>query len=323
MKLFAGAIVRFLGAIILGAFVLSCDDLVNVHGIDPPPVDPGEPSANDPKCLSVTGNRYEKYYYQLDQASYNTNITLSSPSVLGYQYGSGANPVSYGFNRIVLADLPLKRFTENTSFTHQVSGTLAVSGKSGSLSTAYSMPFEKSALLSPYRNYNNLEPFNVLNSFANTPGDLVLAYTGDYSSLAKKEDLRVFSMTFSSEFLKSCKNTDTFVIPFGPSGADTEFTVDGVYPCDLTATGSAYVSLIPVKRNFYQYRNLTATFSPGFVITDIKTTSIVKDYDYNPTLNSLSIVFNDYDFPYIGDVLFYKIGAGDDNTQSKAIRIEG
>jgi hypothetical protein len=317
-------IFRLIGAIVLGALILSCDDFVNLNGVSPPPEDQ---SANDARCLSIAGNRFEKYYYQLDPASYSANITLSSPSILGYEYGSGIEPVSYAFNRITLPDVPLRRFAENTSFTHQATGTIAVGGKAGSLYTAYSAPFEKSALLSPYRNYNNIEPLNVLNSFTNTPGDLVLAYTGDYSSLTKKEDFRVFNMAFSAEFLRSCNNTTSFVIPYGPSNIDTEFTVDGIYPCDLTATGSAYVSLIPVKRNFYQYRNLTAVFSPGSFIADVETTSIVKSYDYDPALNALSIVFNDYDFPYIGDVLSYKIGVGEqnDNTpmQSKVIRIEG
>jgi hypothetical protein len=148
-------------------------------------------------------------------------------------------------------------------------------------------------------------------------------------------------MTFSAEFLKSCNNTTSFVIPYVPPNINTdidtdidtefpvdiEFKVDGIYPCDLTATGSAYVSLIPVKRNFYQYRNLTATFSPGSFIADVETTSIVRSYDYSQSLNTLSIVFNDYDFPYIGNVLSYKIGVGEpgDDTpmQSKVIRIEG
>jgi len=295
--------------IIVYIFVSSCDDFTNLDDTSPPQEGP---AANAPKCLSITGSRYEKFYYQLDPDSYNTTISLNSPSILGYEYRN-----DYAFNQISILDVPLQRFTDNASFTHQVSGTVAVSGKAGNLSTAYSMPFEKSASLSPYRDYNSIEPLNVLNSFTDTTGNLTLAYTGNYISVEKKEGFRTFSMTFSAEFLRSCVDTYKFVA----DGA--EFTIDDIYPSDLTATGSAYVSLVPVKRNFYQYKNLTAVFSPGSVITDIKTTSIVKNYTYDDASNSIAIFFNDYDFPYIGDVLSFKIAVKENEAQSKVIRIEG
>jgi hypothetical protein len=319
---FGMKIIKLLGAIILSGFILSCDDFTNLYG----PEQPEDPTANDTKCLSVTGSRFEKYYYQLDPASYSTNITLSSPSILGYEFSNGIDPTTHAFNQITLIDMPLRRFSENTSFTHQITGSVAVSGKSGSIYTAYSAPFEKSASISPYRDYNKIEPLNVLNSFTNTPGDLILSYNGNYSSTAKKEDFRVFTMTFSAGFLRSCNDITKFTIPYG-SSSEVEFTIDGIYPSDLTATGSAYVSLIPISRNFYQYRDITATFSPGTFITDIEATSIVKSFKYDDNLNTITIIFNDYDFPYIGNVIFYKIGVGEKGDdvpmKSKVVRIEG
>jgi hypothetical protein len=303
-------------AIVLGACVLSCDDFVNLEGVAPPPQE--NPADEDAKCLSISGSRLEKYYYQLDPDSYDATVALSSPSVLGRECRGGTELTSYGFNQVALLDVPLRRFAENAPFTHKVSGTVAVSGKAGDASAAYSMPFERSALLSPYRSYNSLEPLSVLNTFANTPGDLVLAYTGDYGSLARKEDFRVFSMAFSAEFLKSCAAGDTFTVD------ETEFAVDGVYPTDLTATGSAWVSLIPVKRNFYQYRSLAAVFSPGSVVTDVRPAAIVKSHLYEKDTNTLTVVFNDYDFPYMGEVLSYRIAAKEGApARSKSIRIEG
>jgi hypothetical protein len=315
MKFLTKSLVLFF----FGILILSCDDFVNNNNNAPT-----TPSTDtDSKCLSVIGTRYEKYYYQLDPAFYNTVVTLNSPSVLGYEYSNEIDPVSYAFNSITLADVPLKRFTENTSFMQQVTGTIAVSGKSGNLYTAYSLPFEKGSLISPYRNYNNSEPLNVLNSFTNTPGDLVLSSTGDYSSAEKKQDFRIFSMALSSDFLKSCTNATNFTIPYGSKNTDTTFTIDGFYPSNLTATGSAYVSLIPVKRNFYQYKNVILTFAQGALLSDIETTYIVKDFEYNQRLNTLSITFNDYDFPYIGNVLYYKIKASSKGEEiQKSIRIE-
>jgi len=302
----------------LSMLMLSCDDFINSNAPAAPP------ETSDPKCLSITGSRFEKYYLQLDPASYSAVITLSSPSVLGFEYSNGIDPASYGFNAVTLADIPLKRFTENTAFPQQATGTVAVSGRSGSLCTAYSMPFEKSALISPYRSYNNAEPLNILNSFTNTPGDLTLAYTGEYNSAEKKQDFRIFSMALPSDFLKSCVSADKFTVPYGAQGMEKEFAVDGIYPSSLTASGSAYVSLIPVKRNFYQYKNITLTFSPGSAISGIEATSIVKDYEYRQSQNELSIIFNDYDFPYIGNVLFYKIKINDRNEEiQKSLRIEG
>jgi len=317
---------KFLAFVFFAAFVLfafSCDDFVNVYGQTPPATEPPTepptdetPAVSDPKCLSISGSRFEKYYWQLDPDSYNATISLSSPATLGYQHGG-----EYAFNQISLSNLPLQHFAENSPFTHQVTGTVAVSGRAEGISAAYSMPFKKSALLSPYKDYNKMEPLNVLSTFANTPGDLVLSYTGDYSSANKKEDFRTFSMSFSADFLKSCNDATKFVIPYGPLNADTEFAVDGVYPIDLTASASAYVYLTPVKN---QYRSLTATFSQGATVSDIVATSIVKDYEYDPALNTLSVYFNDYDFPYMGDVLFYKIGIKEGTPPaSKVIRIEG
>jgi hypothetical protein len=293
----------------------SCDDFTNL-AVAPPPEKP--PADGDAKCLSIAGSRFEKYYYHIDPDSYEDTVALSSPSVLGYECRSGTEPASYGFCQIALLDVPLQRFAESASFSHNVSGTVAVSGRAGDARAAYSMPFEKLAVLSPYSNYNSMEPLSVLNSFTNTPGDLVLAYTGNYGSATRKEEFRIFSMSFSADFIRSCAAVDTFTID------DTEFSVDGIYPIGLTATGSAYVSLVPVKRNFYQYRDFTATFSPGSVIADIKAASIVKSYSYDKDLCTLSVVFNDYDYPYIGEVLSYKIAAKEGApTQSKAIRIEG
>jgi len=309
---------KIIKLVILCAFITSCDDFTNLYGA--PPLE--DPDANDTRCIYVAGSRFEKYYYQIDPSSYNINIELSSPSIIGYEYGG-----DYASNQITLLELPLKRFSENTPFTHDVTGTIAVSGKSGSYSMAYSMPFEKTALLSPYRDYNKNEPLNVLNTFVNTPGNLTLAYTGNYSSGLKKEDFRIFYMTFSAAFIKSCNTETTFSIPYGSAGLERTFTIDGIFPNDLTASGTAYVTLVPIKRNFYQYRNLTATFSAGTFITDIEPTSIVKSFEYDQKLNSISIIFNDYDFPYIGNVLFYKIGVGEQGDdvpmKSKVIRIEG
>jgi hypothetical protein len=295
----------------------SCDDFTNLGlGAATPPEKP--PAENDPKCLSITGSRFEKYYYHIDPDSYEDTVDLSSPSVLGYECRSGTEPASYGFCQVALSGVPLRRFAESASFPHKVSGTVAVSGRAGDARAAYSMPFEKEAALSPYSSYNSMEPLSVLNSFANTPGDLVLAYTGNYGSAARKEEFRIFSMSFSADFVRSCAAGDKFAVD------DTEFAVDGIYPVGLTASGSAYVSLVPVKRNFYQYRDFTATFSPGCVIADIKPASIVKSCSYDKDLCALSVVFNDYDYPYIGEVLTYRIGAKEGApTQSKAIRIEG
>jgi hypothetical protein len=300
------------------AFMLaffSCDDFTNL-GVATPPEKP--PSDGDAKCLSIAGSRFEKYYYHIDPDSYGDTVALSSPSVLGYECRGGTEGASYGFCRIALSGVPLQRFAESAPFSHKVSGTVAVSGRAGDERAAYSMPFEKEAVLSPYSSYNSMEPLSVLNTFANTPGDLVLAYTGNYGSAARKEEFRIFSMSFSADFIRSCASGDTFAID------DAEFAVDGIYPVGLTASGSAYVSLVPVKRNFYQYRDFTATFSPGSVIADIKAAPIVKSYSYDKDLCALSVVFNDYDYPYIGEVLTYKIGAKEGApAQSKAIRIEG
>jgi len=300
----------------LAAFSISCDDFTNATATPPSAEGPADGGA---KCLSVTGSRFEKYYYHIDPGSYGDTVDLSSPSVLGYECRGGEGGASYGFCRIALSGVPLRRFAENSSFEHRVSGTVAVGGRAGDARAAYSMPFERTALLSPYSGYDSLEPLDVLNTFADAPGGLALACTGNYASAAKKEGFRTFSMSLSAEFVRSCAaGLDSFEL----DGA--EFAVDGVYPTALTATGSAYVSLVPASRNFYQYRDLTATFSPGSVVTDVRAAPIVKSFSYDKDLCALSVAFHGYDHPYVGEVLSYRIAAREGAAaQSRSIRIEG
>jgi hypothetical protein len=306
----------FFPLLLVSLFFFSCQEVLDV------PEEPPEEVISPPDFISIRGERFEKYYAEIHPSLLNTPITLSSPNILGFQYGS--SPVYYAFNQITLHDVPLARFTETSPFSAQVSGTAAVSGKSGANYAAYSYPFETQTLLYPDPAGYPLEPYDVLNTFTNKPGCLVLPYTGDYSSALVIQEFRKFSMAIPSDLLLSLVTEDSFQIPF-PSVL-TAFTIDGVYSADMVCSCDHYLLLAPKSRNFYQYKSLTAVFSPDAVVSDIRQASIVESHVYNPDNNSVTVVFNDYDASYTGEVLFYKIRSGDageEEAVEKIIRIEG
>ena len=319
--------------LLLFFFLFSCDEFPEEEDpAGPPPSgkEPGEPNPPEvihPDCLSITGERYEKYYLELDQSILDSSISLRSPKILGYVYNGG-----HAFNEIVLDKIPLKNFIELTPFTCLASGTVAVSGRHMDSYIAFSYPFtdiEVNLLPIIHQPDYEKDSFDVLSSYSNKPGELTLPYTGNYLSAYIKHQWRTFSMAISSDFLRSLINTDSFSLPFGveednEEGIElTHYKINNFYSCDLICENEAFVLLVPESRNFYQYASLTAVFSPDITISNVKTSSIVSSFEYSQSKNALTVFFNYYDAPYTGDVISYETVDEEGSIIKKYIRIEG
>jgi len=87
---------------------------------------------------------------------------------------------------------------------------------------------------------------------------------------------------------------------------------------------SAKASYALESRDFYQYVNFTVKYPKGLSILDIEPSDIVESYEYDEEDNTLTVVFKEYDEPYLDEVISYTLkdlrtGA----TKKKTISIAG
>jgi fluoride ion exporter CrcB/FEX len=133
-----------------------------------------------------------------------------------------------------------------------------------------------------------------------------------------KQDWRTLSINVTADFLLSLviNEAQTFNMFF--AGQQRTFSIDGFFPTALLPLSQLYVPLIPISRNFFQYRSFTAAFSPGTVISNISASPIVSNFTHNPQRNTITVYFHPYDAPYTGSVISFDV-----NGERRFIRIEG
>ena len=263
--------------------------------------------------LSTTGERFEHYFFELDPRFLLYTINLRSSTVLGFQHEG-----LYAFNQLTIYDVFIRDLVNNIPFTSHVEGTIAVSGRDGVHSVLYSFPIHTEATFFPAPLHHNPEPFRVLSAFENSPGSLILPFTGNYATTFAKHDWRTFSINLSADFLLSLvlNEAETFYKFF--AGQERTFTIDGFFPTELSPLSQEYVRLIPQSRNFFQYRNFTATFSPYVEVSNINSSPIVYTVERNYQNNTITVYFHPYDAPYTGSVISFDV-----NGERRFIRIEG
>ena len=297
-------ITKFIFRYLFCLLLLSCDEF---------PVDDDFDAAIERALLSTTGERFEHYFLEVEPLFLLNTVNLRSNTVLGFQQNG-----FYAFNQLTVHDVVVRDLVNNTPFTSTVTGTIAVSGRDGIHSVLYSFPIDMEAAFWMVPVQHRPEPFRVLSSFENTPGSLILPFTGDYSTTFVKQDWRVFSVNVTSDFLLSLVLNEAETFEMFYEDEYRTFTIDGFFPTDLLPLSYMYVPLAPRSRNFFQYRNFVASFSPGAVISNITPAPIVSSFEHDPQSNTLAVYFYPHDGPYAGSVISFDV-----NGVRRFIRIEG
>ena len=274
-----------------------------------------------PRPLSVTGQRYEKYFLKPSQDSLSILVNLVSPRLLMYTHTvSGVN--QYAYNQITIHNVPLSRFTGADNFSARVTGTIAVKGVCNNNEIRYhSLPFDTQANFSAQDTFFERILFWVLTNF-NNGDDLFLPLFEPYSSDLTFNETVTFDITVSSALLESfLPQCGTFIYTCD-NGTDTEYYIEEVLPGVLVATVDTSVILAPVSRGFFQYHSVLVTWPEEAVLYNFDIASVTYRYDYNPANNTLSILLFEYDTPFTGDIVTFRLKAEGGQSVSRAVSIE-
>jgi hypothetical protein len=274
-----------------------------------------EPDIEEPEAnfsfISLTGERLEKYQLALDPVDPNKTINFSAE-------GPAVN-INYTRvrNSIKINGFPLLNLINTTKASANVTG-----GVICRVNVTYNPPFfenneegqtvsfNETADLTPDGYAISDNEYSVSDSFTAASPSFSLPKTGNYSSKLKFNKDVAISFTVSKELLES------FVSMPSPSSHwtwdsehNSNITVSN-YPseflgCDLFPSAIINEQHGLKSRNFYEYKSIKVTFPFNISLSAVTSSSIVKTYDFDKQTNSLTVIFNDYNSPYVGDVVSY------------------
>jgi hypothetical protein len=293
----------------------SCDFSFLASAPAPEPYAP----ASDADFESFTGERLEKYYYVVDPIVYDKRIPLiESPRVT---IGSGQ------YNQYTIANVPLRALFEDIPFSPEITGTIVTIYRTTLGSSRYQLSIKDILRTSPTLNLYSMpeffaqthEPYAELKAFNSS--SLMLPKTGGYSNSFYQYQYRKYAVTLYTSHMQSiCETYYNGQEILGYNWAET-LSFDDVgftsYPFEI------FEPFILKSRDFYQYKNFTLKYAPDLKVIGFICHPIVESHSFDPDANVLTVVFKDYDQPYIGSVISYWIQAEDGTVVEKTVSIGG
>ena len=284
-------------------FVLSCD-LLLLSGTKktpqpgtigaPVPDAPVVPADIDKDFISFAGERYEKYYWALDPAYYDTIVPLSASADVPFSPTSRTETFTF-------SDFRLGYFFRPGTYLLSYNGfiwyqTSSVPTQANFNTSAY---FTIGDLFS---DINYRDEYKILTNF--TSALLSLPKTAPYSSpysINRNKTYRYYTISTSQLY--------------SLSGSSILFDFFHLSPLQPSASTDFHYHL--ESRDFYQYKTIAIVFDPDLLIYDHGLHPDVQPivYSYNFTgdshglpyswNNSVTITFRDYNEPYVGSVFSY------------------
>ena len=286
------------------------------------------PSAIEEDIISFTGERYEKYYWTLDPVYYDKIVTISGSTTFN-AYGSNQCT-----NTLTINNFRLEYFYIPGSYEIQSNGHIGIYGRIISVpNDYYNFPFTSTTTVTisdlSSLNYSGInDEYKIIKPFSND--SLSLPKTAPYSNL--------YSTTRGKSYRYYISSDQFFAIyTAGPSRPalliSNPGSINGYYPRDITLSASSTDPCILKSRDFFQYYTIKIVFDPELIIYDrylspgvqpiIYTHSIECESNGSPGTwkNSLTIIFKDYNEPYVGPVFSYWVLDGQGKPIEKIIRI--
>jgi hypothetical protein len=284
-----------------------------------PPNNPSEPLSPpvDPFAfISLTVERNEKYHLVPDPVDPNKKFDFISPPK--EPISSLLRPCT---NQISLFAVPFINLLNVSPSTVRATGRCAVrfnanNGIPGGLFSNVEFPFD--IIMSVTPSDYSLNEYIIPYTFTSTASDLLLPKTSNYSSNAYINSILPISIHIDkARFESLLPPLYTHVTVGGLSGGIEEY-----HGTDFTITLYTNERHKLKSRNFYEYKSLKVAYPPEVTLLNITPSSIVQSHDYNGLTNSLSVILNDYNDPYIGDVVSYiLVDTGTGNINNKTIKI--
>jgi len=296
---------------------------------------------DDADFVSFTGERYEKYRFQLDPVIYNRSVTLS-----------GSADTSYRSTRPVQVDTYYWDYRTYTgSNTMSITTTLRDINDPATPATIRVPATGRLGYGCTYKNYDEgddratllyadintsvsiptsavsvyYEEKDILRSFSSA--SLALPLTADYSDPYREYKYHTYKYTFpASTLLASSPGAPS--VPFRNSNSPYNITWN-MTPLQTNIAISSENTFDPyvlASRDFYQYKSFTIRYQPGLVIHGCIVKPyphpVVKALDYDPDENSITVTFNPYNTPYQGPLFYYYVEAEDGTWREKTVSIE-
>jgi len=310
---------KMLFVLIVSLVIVSCDNFT----ISKPKKDDPEivELPNDADFISFAGERYEKYYFQLDPAIWDRTHTLSvsvrSPNV---RDANNYNTNNYLYNTITITNFPLRGFFVPGSYYLSGYGNFAYNTTLGIYQNiaGYLFPFNAIVIIAVDETSSNYaathEEYTVNTVFSNQ--SLSLPKTAPYSNPYYLYKYKTYYFTLSA---------DQFFQYFNAHSRPSDYhsnTVSSAMPMSLTTFDPHLLK----SRDFYQYKSFIITYKPGLVIHGFNLKPmphpVVETITFDEEENAISVSFRHYNEPYTGPLFTYWIEAEDGTWRDKTVSIE-
>jgi len=283
---------------------------------------------DDADFISFTGERYEKYRFQLDPVIYNRSITLSGSGNTYYNSHNVSNTMSI--------TTTLRNINNPATIMFPATGRLGYYlyfYDAGNNNNMFYPTYTEKIL---YANINNAsvsippsavyyEEKDILRSFSST--SLALPLTADYSDPYREYKYHTYQLFVPASTLLAFSPGVPSIPWTNPNLPNNYIYESTPLPTDIAMSSeNTFDPYILASRDFYQYKSFTIRYKPGLVIHGC----IVKPYphpvvialDYDPDENSITVTFNPYNTPYKGPLFSYYIEAEDGTWREKTVSIE-
>jgi hypothetical protein len=284
--------------------------------------------ASDADFISLTGERYEKYYAVVDPAIRNRNVVGAS---YRFEYsalaGNGLDFYTYEqtdyYNSYTLAPaapISLRDFYSGAAVSfYALGGNLTY--RNNNPTYAYKPLVNGSSRLGSYNLDTSLN-FNALSERKDAPasfssGSLVLQKTSSYSNPYYEYLYKTIFLEFAPSFVQSFELNNPGTPPNFPGGTLPYFTL----AANTRHSFTIFEPFIYESRNFYQYRSFTLKYGPDAEIVSVTPNPIVQSYSLDHSANTLTVILKDYDEPYYGNIITFRIQAEDLTLVEKAVEI--
>jgi hypothetical protein len=269
--------------------------------------------ASDVNFLSITGERYEKYLFQVDPAlldriekyNYSGESKPSSPYTMGTTYPvPDADSFSFEIplRYLIEPGQRLIHFKGSYYYGWSTSGIALSIPRFREFDTDYSFNLVANPLY---------EEYDVLKTFSG--GSLKLPKTEGYSNAYYVNKYHTYQFEFTkAQLIAISPPSDLY--QNNPNAAFLDS-----YPGVISLQTFDRYTL--ASRNFYQYKSMKITYPAGTALFGISSSSVVNAFAYDPASNSITVVFNEYNAPYTGEVLKFYFFAPDGTLREKVISV--